>query len=324
MEFNYNLFTEKLKKNSMEKWINPLNHAIETALKKPDGNMPFWDKTLEELPIVENCKLIKNEKAITIISDDNNGDYSKRIEDILKKLIPWRKGPFKIFNTYIDSEWRSDMKWDRVLPNIKPLKGKNVLDIGCGNGYHMFRMAEEGADLVIGVDPTMLFYTQFMAINKYVQRDNVFLLPLGFEDLPSDINVFDTVFAMGVLYHRKSPFEFLKSLKSFLKPCGELVLETLIVDGDENTVMVPQDRYASMKNVWFLPSAKAMIKWLKRIGFTSVKFCGSQITTTEEQRCTQWMLGKSLSDFLDANNKLLTIEGLPAPNRGIFIASNGN
>lgn len=305
----------------MEKWFEPLKRAIELSLAKPDGNMAYWDETLDSFPSVPNSRTIIGNKAITITSDTNLDEFTlNQIDSNLRKLIPWRKGPYRVFNTLIDSEWRSDMKWERVLPNIMPLKGKKVLDIGCGNGYHMFRMAEEGADLVIGADPTMLFYAQFMAINKYAKKDNIFLLPIGYEAFPEEMNTFDTLFAMGVLYHRKSPFEFLKTMKTLLKPGGELVLETLAIDGDENTVMVPQDRYACMKNVWFIPSPDAMVKWMKRLGYKDVQFCGSKVTTIDEQRYTEWMPGKSLIHFLDKNNLNLTIEGLPAPNRAIFTA----
>ncbi|PMC22346.1 tRNA 5-methoxyuridine(34)/uridine 5-oxyacetic acid(34) synthase CmoB, partial [Klebsiella aerogenes] len=44
---------------------------------------------------------------------------------------------------------------------------------------------------------------------------------------------------MGVLYHRRSPLDHLWQLKDQLAPGGELVLETLVIEGDENTVLVP-------------------------------------------------------------------------------------
>ena len=83
------------------------------------------------------------------------------------------------------------------------------------------------------------------------------LLPLGIQELP-DLRAFDTVFSMGVLYHRKSPIEHIEQLRNQLKDDGELVLETLVVDGDENQVLMPSDRYGKMRNVWFLPSSAAL------------------------------------------------------------------
>lgn len=88
-----------------------------------------------------------------------------------------------------------------------------------------------------------------MIMGGYV---NIGYVNIGVEQLPL-IKAFDTVFSMGVLYHRKSPIEFLQQLKSQLRPGGELMLETLVVEGDENTVLMTGDRYAQMRNVWFYP-----------------------------------------------------------------------
>ena len=78
--------------------------------------------------------------------------------------------------------------------------------------------------------------------------------------------MFDTVFSMGVLYHRRSPFHHLAELKNCLKPDGELVLETLVIDGKRGEVLVPERRYSKMHNVWFLPSCLTLESWLKRSG----------------------------------------------------------
>ena len=115
------------------------------------------------------------------------------------------------------------------------------------------------------------------------------LLPLGIEQLPA-LKAFDTVFSMGVLYHRRSPLEHLWQLKDQLVNEGELVLETLVIDGDENTVLVPGDRYAQMRNVYFIPSALALKNWLKKCGFVDIRIADVSVTTTEEQRRTEWMV----------------------------------
>jgi tRNA (mo5U34)-methyltransferase len=126
---------------------------------------------------------------------------------------------------------------------------------------------------------------------------------------------------MGVLYHRKSPFDFLRRLKYLLKPGGELVLETLVIEGDRNTVLVPDDRYARMKNVWFIPSADAMIHWLNKSGFKNTRLVDVSRTTTEEQRSTEWMTFESLDLCLDPQDRNLTVEGYQAPTRATFIAN---
>jgi len=101
---------------------------------------------------------------------------------------------------------------------------------------------------------------------------------------------------------------------------GELVLETLVVDGDENTVLVPGDRYAQMRNVYFIPSAPALKQWLEKCGFVDVKIVDMNITSTDEQRRTEWMTTESLADFLDPADASKTVEGYPAPLRAVLIA----
>ncbi|NRA61426.1 MAG: tRNA 5-methoxyuridine(34)/uridine 5-oxyacetic acid(34) synthase CmoB, partial [Psychrobium sp.] len=173
----------------------------------------------------------------------------------------------------------------------------------------------------VGIDPSTLFLFQFEIIRHLANNDQrAHLLPLGIEQLPK-LNVFDTVFSMGVLYHRKSPIEHIQQLKDQLRPGGELVLETLVIDGDENQVLVPAGRYGKMNNVWFLPSVAALELWLGKLGFENIRVVDVSTTTLEEQRKTPWMDYESLSDFLDPNDQSKTIEGHPAPKRAVIIAT---
>ena len=182
------------------------------------------------------------------------------------------------------------------------------------------RMLGEGARLAIGVDPTLLYLYQFNIARRFSPDTPVFALPLKSEQLPA-FELFDTVFSLGVLYHRRSPLDHLAELLSFLRPGGELVLETLVVEGGPDTVLVPEERYARMANVWFLPSTAVLETWLVRCGFVDVQTVDVTRTTVHEQRATEWMTFQSLPDFLDPNDSDLTVEGLPAPTRAIVIAS---
>jgi tRNA (mo5U34)-methyltransferase len=253
-------------------------------------------------------------------ADLSDSDRQNLLEK-LKKLHPWRKGPYSLFGIEIDTEWRSDWKWDRIKDRIEPLDNRLVLDVGCGNGYHCWRMLGAGARLVIGIDPTLLSVMQFQAIRALYGDAAVYVLPLGVEDIPAEMRLFDTVFSMGVLYHRRSPIDHLLELKGCLRPGGELVLETLVVEGGADKVLVPEHRYAQMRNVWFLPSSDALMLWLKRCGFKNVRLANVSKTTTDEQRSTDWMRFYSLANYLDPMNEDLTCEGLPAPIRAIIIAN---
>jgi tRNA (mo5U34)-methyltransferase len=237
------------------------------------------------------------------------------------RLHPWRKGPYEICGLQIDTEWRSDWKWSRLQDEIEPLRDRLVLDVGCGNGYHAWRMAGEGVKAVIGIDPTQLFLFQFAAMRKYLGTGaSVHLLPLGIEDIPPNLQAFDTVFSMGVFYHRRSPFSHLSELKGCLRRGGELVLETLVIEGEGGRVLVPESRYAKMRNVWFIPSPQTLMNWLDRAGFRDVRLIDVSLTTTGEQRATPWMRFESLADFLDPVDPRLTVEGYPAPRRAILTA----
>lgn len=316
----YNTFYQQIATNRLSHWLDTLPAQLTDWQKHHlHGEFAQWRKVLEQLPVTHTEFVdLANSVSVGKPEEIDNGQL-KRLEHMLKKLKPWRKGPYHIHGLHIDTEWRSDFKWDRLVPHISDLKNKYVLDIGCGSGYHLWRMRGAGAKFVVGIDPTQLFVMQFNAVQHFIKDPSVNLLPLGVEQLP-ELNAFDTVFAMGVLYHRRSPIDFIYQLKAQLVKGGELVLETLIVDGDENTVLVPGERYAKMRNVWFLPSGKAMCAWLERCGFSDVRMVNTDITALEEQRKTDWIDTESLSDFLDPNDQSKTIEGYPAPQRAIFIA----
>ena len=237
------------------------------------------------------------------------------------KLHPWRKGPFRLFDLEINSEWRSDFKWDRVKPHIQPLTGRLVLDVGCGNGYHCWRMLGAGAERGIGIDPSVKFVCQFYALKKFAGSGlPVDVLPLRIQQMPNSLRAFDTVFSMGVLYHRKSPMNHLIQLRDILRPGGQLVLETLIVEGPEGFALVPEDRYAQMGNVWFLPTPATLSSWMRKIGFVNITLVDLSVTSIHEQRSTEWMTYHSLKDFLHPDGSGRTIEGHPPPMRATIIA----
>ncbi len=313
-------FYQEIAPTSLGHWLETLpTHLAKWHKEALHGDFKKWCKLLEQLPDTTPAKVdLFNEVRIGSASDITEYQQ-KQITGLLKQFMPWRKGPFFIHDIHIDTEWRSDWKWDRVAPHVTSLTGKKVLDVGCGSGYHMWRMLAQEPELVVGIDPTQLFLIQFQAIKHFAPDYPIHLLPLGIEQMPA-LKAFDTVFSMGVLYHRKSPFEFLQQLKDQLKVGGELVLETLVVEGDENTVLVPGERYAQMRNVWFIPSVKALEHWMSRAGFKNIRCVNLDETSLDEQRRTEWMTSHSLQDFLDKEDVSKTIEGYPAPLRATLIA----
>jgi len=280
-----------------------------------------WLGALQSLPELRPSRIALRDDVVIGSGADLGPVNSAELAARLQAFHPWRKGPYNFFGIEIDTEWRSDWKWERLLPHIQPLAGRRVLDVGCGNGYHGWRMRGAGADFVLGIEPFLISVLQFQVMQRYLCDPQHHVIPIGIEDVPPNLSCFDSVFSMGVLYHRRSPLDHLFELKGCLRPGGELVLETLIVEGDQETVFMPQGRYAKMRNVWFLPSIAALTLWLKRCGFTQVACVDTNRTSREEQRSTGWMHFESLADFLDPDDPGKTIEGHPAPLRAIFTAT---
>ena len=305
--------------HGLDAWADIAEQQLANALTKNAHNqLAQWQAVIDDLPALATREVILDEDVVRITG--NIADVTK-LQSQLEKLSPWRKGPFDIQGVYIDTEWRSDFKWNRVAPHLTAMQDEVILDVGCGSGYHGWRMLGAGASLVIGIDPSLLFYMQFLAVRHFTGDYPFYFLPVGIDDVPAQLGAFDKVFSMGVLYHRRSPIDHLTQLKACLKPGGQLVLETLVIEGDEQQVLVPHDRYAKMRNVWFIPSCDALILWLQRSGYRDAKIVDVSPTTVEEQRVTPWTTNESLSDFLDPRDMTKTIEGYPAPVRAVITAT---
>jgi len=319
---SFSSFYKKIADSSLQHWLETLPVILgQWQREHKHGTLPKWEKVLNKFHYpLPDILALKNSVVIGSGKQLTDGEQEK-LANLLKIFKPWRKGPFSVHGIEIDTEWRSDWKWERILPHLAPLNNRTILDVGCGSGYHMWRMLGEGAHHVVGIDPSTLFLCQFEAI-KHLAGEHlpIHLLPLGIEELPP-LDAFDTVFSMGVLYHRRSPIDHLLQLKDQLRIGGELVLETLVIDGDENTVLVPEDRYGKMNNVWFLPSVAALASWLKKADFVNIRCVDLDVTSLAEQRSTDWMPNESLVDYLEPSNINLTIEGYPAPKRATFIAT---
>ncbi len=310
-----------IENSDLSPWMENLPAEVEaTFARYSHGELTQWHKMLDELIQIDPSNIDLVNKVG--VGDDSNltPEQSELLTEHLMLLHPWRKGPFHIHGLHINTEWRSDWKWQRIQPHIADLKNRTILDVGCGNGYHLFRMQGAGAKLSIGIDPSQKFLSQFRAMKHFLGKMPVHLLPLGIEAMPADMALFDTVFSMGVLYHRRSPIEHIQQLKNLLRPGGEMVLETLVVEGDKDTVFLPDGRYAQMRNVWFLPSVEALMHWMKRCGLKNVRMIDCSRTTTEEQRATDWMHFHSLQNYLDPGDPNLTVEGHPGPIRATIVA----
>jgi tRNA (mo5U34)-methyltransferase len=332
MIFDFESLYKDLMAHDFVDWQETLPAQLEQVFKEREhGKTQEWADYLATLPKLQPSRYDINADKVKVgLDTDCSAEEKEQLESHLKQLHPWRKGPYDLFGVHLETEWHSDWKWQRIQPHIMPLKNRSVLDVGCGNGYHMWRMLGEGARLVIGADPSQFFLVQFHTIKHFAshieQNLPIHILPFMGEELPAFTQKykglgFDTVFSMGVLYHRLSPIDHLKELRMFIRSGGELVLETLIIEEDEANILIPEDRYAKMRNVWFIPTPDLLVRMLERAGFINIRVVDINQTSVEEQRSTDWMQFESLSDFLDPKDNHKTIEGYPAPKRAVVICN---
>lgn len=306
-----------------ERWPDQPGLAILAELAErrlhehPHGDLPRWRRALSSLPrVIQQAELDRSDPILGATAPD-----LESLRENLMELHPWRKGPLRLGGVSIDTEWRSDWKWDRVAPHVD-LTGARVLDIGCGNGYFGLRMLGAGAELVVGIDPTLLFVMQHLACRHFAGDVPNYVLPLGIEDLPGDLGGWDAVFSMGVLYHRKDPMQHLRRLRRLLKTGSTLVLETLVLPNSRGEdLLVPEGRYARMRNVWAIPGTERLLGWVREAGLEDVRLVDTRPTTPAEQRSTPWMRFESLEQALEPGDGSRTIEGLPAPVRAVIVAT---
>jgi len=246
----------------------------------------------------------------------------KKLYGVLRSFMPWRKGPWSIFGIDIDAERRSERKWNRVLPELPDLAGKVIADIGCNNGYYMFRMAHYRPALVLGFEPYLQHYYAFKTLNALAGVEALKIVPLGVEEISLFQDCFDVIFLMGILYHRSSPIDCLRNIKTALKPGGSLLIESQGIPGEEPVALFPAKTFAKVPGTYFVPSRSCLLNWVERAGFSQAKiFCFHPMSNLE-QRPTDWMDFESYDDFIDPADPSRTVEGYPTPLR-LFVRATG-
>jgi tRNA (mo5U34)-methyltransferase len=272
---------------------------------------PRWE-AIKGLPTLDDIEVVLGD-TIEIYSNTLSNNDKTYIYNSAKLIKPWRKGPFKISEIFIDSEWQSYIKYNILQPHFN-IKDKIVGDIGCNNGYYLFRMMKDNPKKLIGFDPSPIPYCQFKFLDHFIQSKIKYEL-LGVEHVEYYEHKFDILFCLGVLYHRADPIGALKSLYRGLNWDGELILDTFMIDGEDEVSLTPKNRYSKIPNVYFIPTINALKNWCYRAGFNNIEILNISKTQLYEQRRTEWIDTESLDDFLDKEDKNRTIEGYPAPKR---------
>ncbi len=286
-------------RDERQKWLTWKNIA---PLQEAIGRLPYYE-----------CVSVELGDVVGIDIPYLAAEDAAQIEQTARMMMPWRKGPFRINDLFIDSEWQSQIKYNLLEPHFD-LRDKVVGDIGCNNGYYLFRMQSHQPKKLIGFDPSAIYYSQFQFIDHFIGSSIVYEM-LGVEHVEFYEHRFDLLFCLGVLYHRPDPIGMLKSLYRGLNRGGELILDTFMIDGEEEIALTPRERYSKIPNIYFVPTVNALKNWCYRAGFERVEVLETKKTDLNEQRKTEWIATQSLEDFLDPDDPDKTVEGYPAPKR---------
>ena len=287
-----------------------------------DPSMASYRQAAQAIQAFHPSSLTLSDAIITIGQAEDIEDR-KALETILRTFCPWKKGPFNCFGTLIDAEWRSDWKWERLRPHITPLGNRTVADIGCHNGYFMFRMSHENPRRVIGFEPVPKHFWNFQLLQNVIQCDRLNFELLGVEHIHLFTHFFDSIFCLGILYHHTDPVGLLRKIHQALAPKGELIVDCQGIPGEMPVALTPAKRYANAKGIWFLPTQSCLEHWMRRAGFQHVRVVFAEPLSVQEQRRTSWANIDSLAEFLDPSDPTRTIEGYPAPWRYYAIAQKG-
>ena len=309
------------------KAISPKRTELLDALKRP-----FWQEFnagLEKLPdyiqLRKRNPNYQSEIQQGILTFGTHSDLTKDEHEILlpllKHLVPWRKGPISFFGHSIDTEWRSDWKWERMAPGIPNMRGMRVADIGCNNGYYMYHMLKDQPRFVWGLDPSEKYFQAFKMMQKFAAPNTLDMDMLGVEELFAFPNFFDIVFCLGVIYHRKDPIGMLQDVHQTLRKGGQAIIESISMPGNGPYALSPPARYSKMRNVFFFPTSECLVAWMQKAGFKEVKIISHSITTTDEQKRSDWMPFESLEQYLDPEDHSKTLEGYPAPERTVVVGT---
>ena len=285
-----------------------------TRILNSKGNKPLVD-LIEQMPDYQFTDNDFSQKAVRFGQADSLSDEKRaQLKEQLKQLIPWRKGPFDIAGIEMDTEWRSDYKWDMLEGYLPNMKGQRICDIGANSGYYMYRMLADDPEFILGMDPTIKYYLQFQALQKLTAPNCLHYEAIGMEHLVHYPTFFDTIFCMGILYHHPDPVGMLRVINQSMKPGGDLIIESQAIPGDDHVALFPDETYALVKGTYFVPTANCLINWLKKAKFVDIEFFKSHPMSSNDQRKTEWMPFRSYEDFVDEETGL-TVEGYPAPIR---------
>ncbi len=125
------------------------------------------------------------------------------------------------YDKYRDFRYRTEWHIPLFIP-FSETKGKDLLEIGCGNGADAVMFALQGANYT-GIDLTQTAvdatrkHFEVMGLQGLFQVDNA-------ENLSFDNESFDVVYSWGVLHHTPHPGKAIKEVFRVLKKGGKSII----------------------------------------------------------------------------------------------------
>lgn len=109
----------------------------------------------------------------------------------------------RLVNTFFRRSMR--LRYEQVIAECNPIRGRSVLDIGCGPGHYSVELAHRGATRVLGIDfaDSMLAIARKAAVDKRVENICSFQHSDFFRDTFDER--FDYVVLMGFMDYVEHP-----------------------------------------------------------------------------------------------------------------------
>ena len=165
---------------------------------------------------------------------------------VAARSVPYPIGTPEYF-AYYDRlrEETESVEFSAALHEYAAFRGKQVLDVGCGNGYVLSRYAQQGAR-VCGIDLTHTGVTLSRKRFEWMGLPGRFLQGNA-EGLPFPDATFDCVCSMGVLHHTPDTARAVDEVFRVLKPGGRLIVMFYHRDSLQMRLKFPLQRWMAGK-----------------------------------------------------------------------------